>query len=66
MTKKNKLASTIAYLNYQYLSVVAKLCGEPVDSLIERMAERAASEKKTVVKKSKNRAPRAMKSVRAA
>jgi hypothetical protein len=45
MAKKNKLADTIAYLNYEYLSVVAKLCGEPVDSLIERMAERAASAK---------------------
>ena len=66
MPKKNKLASTIAYLNYQYLWMVAKLCGEPVDSLIERMAERAASEKKTVVEKNKSRAPRATKSVRAA
>ncbi len=66
MTKKNQVASTIAYLNYQYLSVVAKLCGEPVDSLIERMAERAASEKKAPVKKNKSRAPRAIKSVRAA
>jgi len=66
MSKKNKLASTIAYLNYQYLSVIAKLCGEPVEGLIERMAERAASEKKTVVRKNKSRAPRVMKSARAA
>ncbi len=66
MAKKNKLANTIAYLNYEYLSVVAKLCGEPVDNLIDRMAQRAASEKKTPLKKHKSRAPRSAKSVRAA
>ena len=63
MAKKNKLANTIAYLNYEYLSVAAKLCGEPVDSLIDRMAERAAAEKKTTLKK-KISASRPAKSVR--
>jgi hypothetical protein len=62
MAKKNKIANTIAYLNYEYLSVVAKLCGEPVDSLIERMAERAAAEKKTALRK-KSSASRPIKSV---
>ncbi len=57
MAKKNKLANTIAYLNYEYLSVVAKLCGEPVDSLIERMAERAATEKAASMKKSSTSRP---------
>jgi hypothetical protein len=64
MTKKNKLANTIAYLNYEYLSVVAKLCGEPVGSLIDRMAERAAAEKKAPSQK-KSIASRPVKSVRA-
>src|ERR1019366_9049731 len=49
MAKKNKLASIIADLNYDYLSVVAKLCGEPVDSLIDRIVERAASKRKKTV-----------------
>jgi len=70
MAKKNKLADTIAYLNYEYLAVVAKLCGEPVDSLIHRMAERAASEKKAAsenraASKKKRSAPRPIESVRA-
>jgi hypothetical protein len=65
MAKKSKLANLIADLNYDYLSVVAKLCGEPVDSLIGRIVERAASKKKTVSKK-KSSAPRSVKSVRAA
>jgi hypothetical protein len=64
MVKKNKLASTIAYLNYEYLSVVAKLCGEPVDSIIDRMAERAAADKKSALKK-KSSVARPIKSVRA-
>ena len=64
MVKKNKLASTIAYLNYEYLSVVAKLCGEPVDSIIDRMAERAAADKKSTLKK-KSSVARPIKSVRA-
>ena len=64
MAKKNKLASTIAYLNYEYLSVVAKLCGEPVDSIIDRMAERAATDKKAALKK-KISDSRPIKSVRA-
>ena len=63
MAKKNKLASTIAYLNYEYLSVVAKLCGEPVDSIIDRMAERAATDKKAALKKKINSRP--IKPVRA-
>ena len=63
MAKKNKLASTIAYLNYEYLSVVAKLCGEPVDSIIDRMAERAAADKKSALKK-KISVSRPIKSVR--
>ena len=63
VARKNKLADTIAYLNYEYLSVVAKLCGEPVDSLIDRMAERAASEKKAASKK-KRSAPHPIKSAR--
>lgn len=70
MAKKNKLANTIAYLNYEYLSVVAKLCGEPVDSLIERMAERAAAEKKAASKKKSSAShpirPARVKSARAA
>jgi len=65
MAKKNKLATIIADLNYQYLSVVAKLCGEPVDTLIHRIVERAASKKKPAPRK-KSRAPRSIKSVRAA
>ena len=65
MAKKNKLASIIADLNYEYLSVVAKLCGEPVDTLIDRIVERAASKKKPAAKK-KSSAPRTIKSVRAA
>ena len=63
MAKKNKLANTIAYLNYEYLSVVAKLCGEPVDSLIDRMAERAAADKKAALRK-KSSASRPIKSIR--
>ena len=63
MAKKNKLANTIAYLNYEYLSVVAKLCGEPVDSLIDRMAERAAADKKAASRK-KSSASRPIKSIR--
>ena len=65
MVKKNKLAKIIADLNYEYLSVVAKLCGEPVDTLIDRIVERAASKKKAAPKK-RSRAPRTVKSVRAA
>ncbi len=38
MAMKNKIANTVADLNYEYLSIVAKLCGVPVDSLIDRMA----------------------------
>lgn len=65
MAKKNKLANIIADLNYEYLSVVAKFCGEPVDILIDRIMERAASKKKPAPKK-KSSATRATKSVRAA
>lgn len=65
MAKKNKFANIIADINYEYLSVVAKLCGEPVDTLIDRIVERAASKKKPVLKK-KNTAPRSVKPVRAA
>lgn len=66
MAKKSKLANLIADLNYDYLSVVAKLCGEPVDSLIGRIVERATSKKKKTVSKKKSSAPRSVKSVRAA
>jgi len=65
MVKKNKLANLIADLNYEYLSVVAKLCGEPVDTLINRIVERAASKEKPAPKR-KSSAPRAAKSARAA
>jgi len=65
MAKKNKLANLIADLNYEYLSVVAKLCGEPVDTLIDRIVERAASKRRSTAKK-KSSAPRAAKLVRAA
>lgn len=65
MAKKNKVANLIADLNYDYLSVAAKLCGEPVDRLIERIMERAASKKKKTISK-KSSAPRSVKSARAA
>ncbi len=65
MVNKNKLANLVVDLNYEYLSVVAKLCGEPVDTLIDRMAERAAAKKKPAPKK-KSSAPRAAKAARAA
>jgi hypothetical protein len=64
MTKKNKLANLIADLNSEYLSVVAKLCGEPINTLIDRIVERAASKKKPTMKKSNAR--HSVKSVRAA
>lgn len=65
MIKKNKLANLIADLNYEYLSVVAKLCGEPVNTLIDRIVERSASKKKPAPKR-KSTAPRAAKAARAA
>jgi hypothetical protein len=65
MVKKNKLANLIADLNYEYLSVVAKLCGEPVTTLIDRIVERSASKKKPAPRK-KSATPRAAKTARAA
>jgi len=65
MAMKNKIANTVADLNYEYLSIVAKLCGVPVDSLIDRMAERAASQKRTkVASTKKSSVRRAIKPVR--
>jgi hypothetical protein len=55
---KNKIANTVADLNYEYLSIVAKLCGVPVDSLIDRMVERAASQKRTKVASTKKSSAR--------